>query len=503
MFFCCVSCAATITVAHRMQHVCMDRQGLPELPYPTLPTQAQSPNSEPGSSTSSQSVRTSWRNCWAGVAHFFCLCWAAVAGIYRRIKRVYLGTYWSSEKKVQRAGLVADLNAIVLAAAVILLLTSRQAFHEAEKATDDRVWRSLLSDSLMAACATLSRTDSLNYAVHNLALGCSVMQEGENRLRTYTVDVSNIAQLVPVLQVLDKCGAFEFALGNFYNDTSCRWKAGTASDLFQRISYIAQERPPTSASYRLIRAANISDCDEHGKELPLRLPWTPDLCGSNEDEKHFTSAGIPPVGNFFVRWVDNWNHGMYLGLRPRCTWGECFSRKSSWESVTMKVLYGDKAVSIWQNGSDYFCPQDGNMSLWTGIPQSYHCIRGVEVGSMDMLNNEMTLIRGNSHVKFAYFWCLSYDELFGVYVGIFGFFITVVFATAVVLCTDVCAPMLRAGGKSWSGTVSTVDARKDLDFLDVVLRVLASTVLGTAITVAFIYLPMFLFNKAHLQGCHE
>lgn len=146
--------------------------------------------------------------------------------------RVYLGTYRSKKKEVQRAGLVADLNAVVLAAAVILLVTSRQAFYEAEKATDDLVWRSLLSDSLLAACATLSRINSRNYAGQNLTLGCSVEQEGQKLVRRYTIDVSNMTQLVPVLQVLDDCGAFEFALGNFFNDTPCLWKAGDASDLF-------------------------------------------------------------------------------------------------------------------------------------------------------------------------------------------------------------------------------------------------------------------------------
>lgn len=137
-----------------------------------------------------------------------------MAGIFCRIVRIYLGTYRSKKKEVQRAGLVADLNAIVLAAAVILLLTGRKAFHEAEKATDDLVWHSLLSDSLLAACATLSRTDTFHLAGRNLTLECFMVQEGQKVKRRYPIDVSNVTQLVPVLQVLDGCGAFEFAIGN-------------------------------------------------------------------------------------------------------------------------------------------------------------------------------------------------------------------------------------------------------------------------------------------------
>lgn len=221
--------------------------------------------------------------------------------------------------------------------------------------------------------------------------------------------------------------------------------------------YRATDIPPTSAHYQFIRAIHVPGCDESGQELPLRQYWKPDMCrGTN----NFIFPGIPSDGNLFVRWVDNWNRGMYLGLHPRCAWEKCFDSMEKWKSVTFKVQYGNKDVSVRQNGTDDFCPPDGNMSLWTGTLQSYHCIRGVEVGSMDMLNNEMTLIKGDAHVKFAYFGCLSYDELFGVYVGIFGFFITVVFTTAVVLCADVCGPMLRAGGKSWSGKASAADGHE-------------------------------------------
>ena len=547
-----------------------DRQGLPQFPYHTLPTQAQSPNSEPCSSIRSLSVRTSWRNCWAAVAHFLCLCSTAVAGIFCRIVRVYLGTYRSKKKEVQRAGLVADLNAIVLAAAVILLLTSRQAFHEAEKATDDLVWHTLLSDSLLAACATLSRTNSHHIAGRNLTLVCSKVQEGQRVDSRHPIDVSNMTQLMPVLRVLDGCGAFEYALGNIFNNTPCYWKASGASDLFQRIMDLAKVHPPVSANIQFTRATYISGCDQFGQELPLRQPWIPDLCGGT---KNFTSTGIPLEGNFFVRWVDNWNRGMYLGLRPHCAWNKCFDSMESWKNVTFKVQFGDKDVSVRQNGPDDFCPPDGNMDLGFGALQSYHCIRGVEIGSMDMLNNEMTLIKGDAHVKFAYFWCLSYDELFGVYVGIFGFFFTVLFTTAVVLCADVCGPMLRAGGKSWSGKASVADGHDAVagdaeaghcvqgalpahptaagtprrggaftgaghgealgeegdnaqqrqlllnflhahapnpnpsrqvnwsDVLDVVLRVLASIVLGTAITVLIIYLPMLGFNKMYIGKC--
>ena len=70
-----------------------------------------------------------------------------ISGLIVRCAMVFLGTYSSDNKKTKRAGLVADLNAIVLAAAVILLLTSRVAFHHSEESTQTLGWQRLVNDT--------------------------------------------------------------------------------------------------------------------------------------------------------------------------------------------------------------------------------------------------------------------------------------------------------------------------------------------------------------------
>ena len=537
----------------------------------------QGPESDPCSPPRSRrSVCTAWWSCWLAVGRFFCLCWAPVADVFCRIARVYLGTYRSKKKAVQRAELVADLNAMVLAAAVILLLTSRGTFHKAEQDTNDRVWHSLLRDNLTAACTTLGRSEHRGNASYELSLNCTDTKNRQH-IPEISINARNVTTFVHILQILDGCKAFEFAIGNFYTDTACRWKAGNASGLVNDLLELypnASHLLVPSANYRLVgRNEKGDNCHPPlmgwgllGTARTSCLPWNSEVCSARveEDKKYqFSSPGIeiPPNGSI-MRWVDNFNNGIYLGLRPNDVWEKCFSSLASWIDVTKGVLTSDILEGIWFNQvTSGSCPRDGYMRLGPGIKHLYHCIRGAEVGSMDMLTNEMTLAKSFAH-PFAYFWCLSYDELFGVYVGIFGFFIAVVFATAVVLCTDVCSPMLRAGGKSWSGNASAADAHEagasneeghnlspgslhahasavdtagqeeaaltdvmnggaregegenleDLphahapdaspsrqthwsDVLDVVLRVLASVFLGTALSVVFIYLPEFGYEQ--------
>ena len=56
----------------------------------------------------------------------------ALALLPLRLLRVFVGTYTSRNEDVRRAGLVADVNALALAVAVVLLLTSRGTFNNAE-----------------------------------------------------------------------------------------------------------------------------------------------------------------------------------------------------------------------------------------------------------------------------------------------------------------------------------------------------------------------------------
>ena len=67
---------------------------------------------------------------------------------------------------------------------------------------------------------------------------------------------------------------------------------------------------------------------------------------------------------------------------------------------------------------------------------------------MSLLNDEVAALKGIRY--FAYFRCLSYDELFGVYVGVTGVLMTVAVTTATLYVTDVVRPLLLAGRGDWS-----------------------------------------------------
>ena len=76
-----------------------------------------------------------------------------------RLLRVFFGTYKSRNADVRKAGLVADVNALALAVAVILLLTSRATFNQAEEDISLQGWANLVQfgPSRMSICASLNQ----------------------------------------------------------------------------------------------------------------------------------------------------------------------------------------------------------------------------------------------------------------------------------------------------------------------------------------------------------
>lgn len=98
-------------------------------------------------------VHDAWMSLLAVLAYLLGL----VAGLAWRAIEVFVGTYRSAIWKVRRAGAVADLIAAVLAAAVILLLTSRAAFTEAQDSTSRKAWLSQLAEKPVMACNTFNQ----------------------------------------------------------------------------------------------------------------------------------------------------------------------------------------------------------------------------------------------------------------------------------------------------------------------------------------------------------
>ena len=67
---------------------------------------------------------------------------------------------------------------------------------------------------------------------------------------------------------------------------------------------------------------------------------------------------------------------------------------------------------------------------------------------MRVLKDEIDALKAVQ--KYPYFRCVSYDELFAVYVGIIGVLIAIALTTTTLFITEVARPMLLAGRGSWS-----------------------------------------------------
>lgn len=150
------------------------------------------------------------------------------------------------------------------------------------------------------------------------------------------------------------------------------------------------------------------------------------------------------------------------------------------------------------------------------------CVNGANLLGLPELNAETTAER-QAH-KFPYFLCLSYDELFGVYIGMISLAVGMCLTTFVLFNTEIVSPMLKAGGAAWSpreqlpGSCSrscAADARcggcraafsdgvrvwpnpmrtgcPSDNVIDVILRCLASFLLGLLISMLVVFLPWIL-----------
>ena len=93
------------------------------------------------------------------------------------------------------------------------------------------------------------------------------------------------------------------------------------------------------------------------------------------------------------------------------------------------------------------CPRSSRHYWDFPICETYRCVNGAKVDHLYILNAEVTAAR-QQH-KTPYFFCLSYDELFGLYIGIIGVAITVCLGTFVLVAVDVVTPLMQAGQSEW------------------------------------------------------
>lgn len=216
-----------------------------------------------------------------------------------------------------------------------------------------------------------------------------------------------------------------------------------------------------------------------------------------------------------LRWLDESNKGLFLGFKCNGTQRllpDCITSNSYVHDLTGHWETGGfPNATLKGSQKSSFCPPEGRLSLHVSHDYPYHCTSGAEASSVRILKDEIDALKAVQ--KYAYFRCVTYDELFAVYVGVIGVLIAVALTTTTLFITDVARPMLLAGRESWSwdivdsnvGDVCSEDSEqryvREQNVLDVVLRCAASFAIGGVLAMGLIYLPWQAFLKNQGQAC--
>ena len=220
-----------------------------------------------------------------------------------------------------------------------------------------------------------------------------------------------------------------------------------------------------------------------------------------------------------VRWQDNIGRHLCLGVKcgsslqePSVELQTCINGSETLHAARNQWSVGGRDDVPLKGHEEFaFCAPDGTLSLVSFKTFGYRCSSGAQSDRLLFLTAEVNALKGIR--KFAYFRCLSCDELFGVYVGAIGVLITVAIATTTLCFTDVARPLLQVRNGDWSlGTLmqsaceaetanrSQLHTRKRLA-LDVVLRCAAALALGSALGMGFFYVPWQVFLVNQGQAC--
>ena len=465
-----------------------------------------------------------------------------------RLLRVFVGTYLSRNEDVRRAGLVADVNALALAAAVILLLTSRNTFNYAEEAIKHQAWTNLLQDSPGAACASLNQQPFVGHISQSIHFTCQndPYQRTPSTLRwSYAMDASNMKQVVGVLRALDECKVFSMGMQYIYTDRCVTYTFANSSGSVSSVIEASQ-----AGTLELVQ--NITGWDRLDVITPEDTfsPASAGTAGENCLEDYsanaraangtcyspatpFGNPGFPsdlgfPRGMQIVRWLDRFGKGIYLGVRcgsslyaPSPELQRCIN-----SSAQLSAVAGPWTPEFWADprprdprnyslhGHEHgaFCPAESTLGVVLFGPSLYQCSNGAQSSQVRVLNEEMAAVEGVRY--FAYLRCLSYDELFGVYVGTVGVLMSVALATGALYITDVARPMLLAGREAWSwdfalqraGTTGPEVGERCCEraktVLEVVLRCAAGCAVGSALGMCLIYVPWRVFSDNHAHICN-
>ena len=133
-----------------------------------------------------------------------------------RMLYVILGTYMSDNPDVRKAGLVADINALALAVAVILLLTSRATFNQAEQTISLQGWGNLIQfgPSRASVCASLNQKPFAGKIFSDINFRCEDARHGTALpAQKTTLNANNTQQVLHFLRSMhEDCHAFAMAV---------------------------------------------------------------------------------------------------------------------------------------------------------------------------------------------------------------------------------------------------------------------------------------------------
>ena len=462
---------------------------------------------------------------WEYVTNALVLLVCMLRWLPRRTLHVFLGTYASHNEDVRRAGLVADINALALADSVILLLTSRATFNQAELLINVQGWANLMMDDSADACASLNQNSYTGNVFMNISFTCVDGRRGtglKQRRISLPLNASNQQQIMPFLQGLHvDCNLFAMSITIDYMQESSAMCYGSKDMISAELheEEVRHALAEAQGLYRWIKLDYIapkdtSNCMDGFQAHMLQLAVNDGFCYSFanafEGVANFPNDLGFPKGMAVVRWLDDDNMGVFLGLVCNETLSSIRSCINS--STTIHAVFGQWEVGKAnaplkgpQEGA--FCSPNGDLSLHILPRYPYQCNSGAQTSSVRVLKDQIDALKAVQ--KFAYFRCLSYDELFAVYVAIIGVLIAVALTTTTLFFTDVLRPMLFAGRQAWlwdtAGQTAlnfySGDTERMQVVFDVVLRCAAAFAAGSVLAMGLIYVPWRAYLNNQGQAC--
>ena len=444
-----------------------------------------------------------------------------------RLLHVFLGTYMSRNSDVRRAALVADINAWGLAVAVILLLTSRATFNQAEETIKHRAWANLILDSSGDACATLNQNPFMGSNSSHFHFYCEDARHGNGPhvtgRTTLPLNASNQNQVMAFLKgIHEDCDAFSMAIEYTAKHTAVCYEGNISKVLFHEGE--VHEFAEGQGVYRWksldwVHPTDRSACANSFEAGRLQTAIDDGACffpgNASKDTAMFPNDLGFPLGMDVVRWLDEVNKGIFLGVKcngqddaGRSALVHCISSSETVHNATGQWEAGGSTNATLKGPQEgAFCAPNGTLSL-RSFPVPYRCSDGAQSSSIHMLNDESDALKAVQ--RFAYFRCLSYDELYAVYVGIIGVLIAVSLTTTTLFFTDVARPMFIAGREDWSWDMSrqrigVEDSvrhyTREKNMLDVFLRCAAALAVGSVLGMGCVYAPWRAFLDKQGQEC--